>query len=149
MHAEDMAEEYPGVSLDADPIEAVRLLAEHRLPGLVVTEDDAPRFILPASQVVRFLVPGYVQDDPSLARVLGESMADRAADALTGKKVGDLVHSDGPELAVVDFDDTIVEVAAVMARLRCPLAAVMKSGRLLGVVTASRLLQQALQPRKP
>ena len=35
--------------------------------------------ILPASQVVQFLVPGYVQDDPSLARVMNESMADRAA----------------------------------------------------------------------
>ena len=145
MHAEDMAEEYPVVAFDSNAIDAARLLAEHRLPGLVVTDDDGPRSVLPASQVVRFLVPGYVQDDPSLARVLGESMADHAADALDGKTVGDLIHSDGPELAVVDADDTIVEVAAVMARLRCPLAAVIKEERLIGVVTASRLLELALQ----
>jgi predicted transcriptional regulator len=144
MHAEDMAEDYPVVALDSDALEAARLLAEHRMPGLVVTEQDKPRSILPASQVVRFLVPGYVQDDPALARVLGESMADHAADALDGKTVGDLIPSKGPELAVVNADDTIVEVAAVMARLRCPLAAVMKDEQIIGVVTASRLLQMAL-----
>ncbi len=145
MHAEDMAEDYPVVALDSDALEAARLLAEHRLPGLVVTDADGPRSVLPASQVVRFLVPGYVQDDPSLARVLGESMADHAADALAGKSVGDLIHSDGPELAVVNADDTILEVAAIMARLRCPLAAVLKGDRLIGVVTASRLLELALE----
>ena len=83
MHAEQMAEDYPAVvPLDAAAIDAAQLLAEHRLPGLVVTDSDEPRAVLPASQVVRFLVPTYVQDDPSLARVLGENMADYAADAL-------------------------------------------------------------------
>ena len=50
------------------------LLAEHRLPGIVVTDSSGkPYAVLPASQVVRFIVPRYVQDDPSLAGVLGES----------------------------------------------------------------------------
>ena len=49
-----------------------------------------------------------------------------------------------PELAVVNADDTIVEVAAIMARLRCPLAAVVSGDRMIGVITASRLLQTAL-----
>ena len=149
MHAEQMAEDYPAVvSLDAAAIDAARLLAEHRLPGLVVTDHAKPRAVLPASQVVRFLVPTYVQDDPSLARVLGENMADHAADALDGKTVGDLIPSKGPELAVVNADDTIVEVAAIMARLRCPLAAVVNDERIVGVITASRLLQTALRPHE-
>lgn len=146
MHAEEMSEEYPVVSLESDALDAARLIAEHRLPGLVVMDGHTPRSVLPASQVVRFLVPHYVQDDPSLARVLGESMADHAADALAGKTVGELIHPKGPELAVVNADDTIVEVAAIMARLRCPLAAVMQDERLIGVVTASRLLELALGP---
>ncbi|MGH3473992.1 MAG: CBS domain-containing protein [Aeromicrobium sp.] len=148
MHAEQMAEDYPVVPLDSEAMEAARLFAEHRLPGLVVTDQDGrPKAILPGSQVVRFLVPQYVQDDPSLARVLGESMADQVADSLAGKTVGDLISAKGPELAVVNADDTIVEVAAIMARLHCPLAAVMKDDRLVGVITASRLLELALQPR--
>ncbi len=140
-----MAEEYPVLTMESDALEAARLLAEHRLPGIVVTDSDRPRSILPASQVVRFLVPSYVQDDPSLARVLDEPMADQVAKSLGGKSVGDLVrHGTTPELAVVDADDTIIEVAAIMARLRCPLAAVMRDDHLIGVITASRLLQAAL-----
>ena len=44
----------------------------------------------------------------------------------------------------VDADDTIIEVAAIMARHRSPLLAVMKDGNLHGVITASRLLAAAL-----
>lgn len=140
-----MAEEFPVVELDSEALAAVTLLAEHRLPGLVVTGPGGrPHSVLPASQVVRMLVPTYVQDDPSLAGVLSESMADRVADKLKGKTVRSLVREDPPELAVVNDDDTIVEVAATMARLQCPLAAVMADGQLVGVITASRLLQLAL-----
>ncbi|OXM75150.1 MULTISPECIES: CBS domain-containing protein [Amycolatopsis] len=146
MRCTDIAEDFPVVDLDSDALEAARLLARNRLPGLVVTDaNGAPTAILPASQVVRFLVPGYVQDDPSLAGVLSESMADHVADKLSGKTVRSLLPEDRPELAVVSFDDTIVEVAAVMARLRCPLAAVLRDGRLVGVITASRLLELALR----
>ena len=42
-------------------------------------------------------------------------------------------------------DDTIIEVAAVMARLRSPLIAVVKDDKLFGVITASRLLAAALK----
>ena len=81
VRAEQIAEEFPVVSLDSDALEAVRLLATRRLPGLVVTDSaGTPVTILPASQVVRLLVPVYVREDPSLAGVLSESMADRIAD---------------------------------------------------------------------
>ena len=138
----------PLVDLDTSALEAARLLAQQRLPALVVTESDgSPHSILPASQVVRFLVPGYVQDDPSLARVMNESMADHAGDRLASKRVRDLLPAERRELAAVHHDDTIIEVAAIMARLRCPLAAVMKGDKLIGVISASRLLELALQPR--
>jgi predicted transcriptional regulator len=142
-----MAEDFPVISAESDAWDAVTQLAEQRLPGLVVTDPAGkPLSILPTAQVVRILVPSYVQDDPSLAGVLSESMADRVADKLRGKKVQALIPDDAPELAVVNDDDTIVEVAAVMARLRCPLAAVMRGKEMVGVITASRLLQLALTP---
>ncbi len=147
MHASEMVEEFPVVDMDSDALDAARLLAEHRLPGIVVTDQEGcPQFVLPASQVVRFLVPTYVQDDPSLAGVLNESMADRVADKLGGRKVRTLLPREPTELPRVNSDDTIIEVAAVMARLRCPLVAVMQDKTLLGVISASRLLQQALAP---
>ncbi|WIY00373.1 CBS domain-containing protein [Amycolatopsis mongoliensis] len=148
MHAAQMAEEYPVVELDSDALDAARLLAERRLPGLVVTDrTGCPQSVLPASEVVQFLVPGYVRDDPSLAGVLDESMADRVVDKLGGKTVRSLLPEEATELPRVNADDTIIEVAAMMARLRCPLVAVMEGRTLLGVISASRLLELALTPR--
>ncbi|OMC10127.1 hypothetical protein A5735_17960 [Mycolicibacter heraklionensis] len=145
MHAEEIAEEFPVVSIDSDALDAARLLAQHRLPGLVVTDEAGkPYAVLPASQVVRFIVPGYVQDDPSLAGVLSESMADRAAEKLGGKTVRDVLPEHLHDVPAAEADATIIEVAALMARMRSPLVAVVKGGELHGVITASRLLAAAL-----
>jgi CBS domain-containing protein len=148
VRAEKIAEEFPVVALDSNALDAVQLLATRRLPGLVVTNAaGTPVTILPASQVVRLLVPPYVQDDPSLAGVLSESMADRVADKLGGKTVEQVLPKPRPEMSTVKSDDTIVEVAAIMARNRSPLVVVMDGNALVGVITASRLLEVALAPR--
>ena len=147
MRAAQIAEEFPVVTLDSNALDAVRLLATRRLPGLVVTDQGGtPVTILPASQVVRVLVPAYVQEDPSLAGVLSERMADRVADKLSGKSVEAVLPKPTPDMAIVQSDDTIVEVAALMARGRSPLVAVMSGDGLVGVITASRLLEVALGP---
>jgi CBS domain-containing protein len=146
MRAEDIAEDFPVVTVDSNALDAARMLAEHRLPGIVVADKSGkPYAVLPASQVVRFIVPRYVQDDPSLAGVLNESMADRAAEKLGGKTVGDLLPEHLLKVPPANADDTIIEVAAEMARLRSPLIAVTKDGKLHGVITASRLLAAALR----
>ena len=145
MRAEKIAEEFPVVTLNSNALDAVRLLATRRLPGLVVTDTAGiPVTILPASQVVRLLVPPYVQEDPSLAGVLSESMADRVADKLGGKTVGEVLPKPPPDMATVKTDDTIVKVAAIMARSRSPLVAVMSGEGLVGVITAARILEVAL-----
>ena len=145
MHAEQMAEDFPVVSIDSSALAAARMLAEHGLPGIVVTDASGkPYAVLPASQVVRFIVPQYVQDDPALAGVLDESMADRASDKLGSKTVRDVLPEHLLNVPSAHADDTIIEVAALMARLRSPLIAVMKDGEMYGVITASRLLAAAL-----
>jgi CBS domain-containing protein len=127
MHAGEIAERYPVVGVD--------------MPGLVVAETDGtPKAVLPASQVVRFMVPDYVQQDPGLARAIGEKAADRIADRLRTATVGQLLPERPGELAVLKSDDTVLELAAVMARLRSPLCAVVADGKIVGVVTAARLL---------
>lgn len=147
MRAEDIVDEFPVVDIDSPARDAVQLLCEHRLTGLVVGTGTAekPYAVLPASQVVRFLVPAYVQDDPGLARVLTESMADHAADKLSGKTIRELLPHKPQQVPVVDADDTIIEVAEVMSRMHSPLVTVVKNGKLLGVITASRLLAEALK----
>ena len=146
MHAEEMAEEFPVITVDSNALDAARMLAEHRLPGVLVTDESGKPFaVLPASQVVRFIVPTYVQDDPSLAGVLNESMADHAADKLGNKTVRQVLPEHLSDVPPANADDTIIEVAALMARNRTPLIAVMKDGKLFGVITASRLLEAALR----
>ncbi len=145
MHAEDIAEDFPVVSIDSGALDAARLLAEHRLPGIVVTDSAGkPYAVLPASQVVRFIVPRYVQDDPALAAVLNDSATERAAQKLGGKTVRDVLPEHLMDVPAANADDTIIEVAALMVRLRSPLIAVLKNGKLHGVITASRLLSAAL-----
>ena len=87
MRAEDIAEDFPVVRIDSDALDAARMLAEHHLPGLLVTDTSGkPYAVLPASQVLQFIVPRYVQDDLSLAGVLSESMADHAAERLGARR---------------------------------------------------------------
>ena len=145
MQAAEIAEQFPVVDIDSPAVEAARMLVEYRLPGIVVLTAEGRLYaVLPASQVVRFIVPSYVQNDPLLAGVLAESTADRAAEKLGRRTVRELLPPDQRRLAAVEADDTIIEVAATMERLRSPLVAVMHEGKLHGVITASRLLTVAL-----
>ncbi|MGB7871343.1 MAG: CBS domain-containing protein [Mycobacterium sp.] len=146
MRAAEIDEEYPVVDIDSPAVDAARMLAEHCLPGIVVLTADGQLYaVLPASQVVRFIVPSYVQEDPLLARVLAESVADRAVDALGGKTIRELLPQQRLRLPIANADDTILEVATIMGMLRSPLIAVMKQGKLHGVITASRLSAMALK----
>lgn len=149
MRARDVATEYETVGLDADALDAARLMAEHRLPALLVVDElGAPKAILPASQMIKTLVPEYVVEDPALAAVVDERHADRLCVALQGRKVRDCLSRTTPPLVVAAPDDTALEIAAQMARARSPLVAVVehdKAGpRLLGVITASHLLERLL-----
>ncbi|MEU3986611.1 CBS domain-containing protein [Streptomyces sp. NPDC026672] len=149
MRARDLAVEYRSVSVESDVLEAARLMAEHKLPALLVLDERGePKAILPASQMVRLMVPAYVVEDPALAAVVDEQHADRLCQALAGRRVGDCLSSTASAPPIADPDDTALEVAALMARARSPLVAVAtkdKAGtRLLGVVTASRLLHELL-----
>lgn len=147
MRAVEIAEDFPIVSIDSNALDAVRLLAKHRLTGLVVAtgNTEAPFAVLTASQVVRFIVPGYVQEDPALAGVLIESVADHTAARLGNKSIRDVMPHQRQHIPVVDADDTLIELAEVMARLNSQLVAVVKNGELQGVVTASRLLAAAVK----
>ena len=154
MRARDLAEPFPLVHLDTDAMEAARLLAGQRLPGLIVCgADDQPYTVLPGSQVLRFIIPGYVQEDLALARVYDEQASDELLGKLTNSTVRDVLpgERDLDELPIVDHDATTIEVAAVMARMHSPIVAVVNGDKLLGAITVSRLLDHLLRtpPAQP
>jgi CBS domain-containing protein len=146
VRASDLAAPYPIVRLDSPAIEAARLLAGENLPGLIVVDDRGRPFtILPGTQVLRMAVPGYCQDDPALARVVDEAAADVFVRELGERTVAESLPRERRELPVVDPDATVLEVAALMARARSPLVAVVtKGGRLQGAITLDALLDRVL-----
>lgn len=154
MRAAALAEPFPVVRLDDDAFAATRMLAEEGLPGLVVVEDHGgPLVVLPASEVLRFALPEYVEEDPSLAHLYAEAEADRFCAALVGKAVRELMPSKqylpkhARDRPVVSSDATMIEVASTMTRQHSPVVAVVddESGAVVGVITVHRLLGAALQ----
>ncbi|MBB3726432.1 CBS domain-containing protein [Nonomuraea dietziae] len=145
MRARDLLADFPVVALDSSAIEAARLLADQDLPGLIFVDDaGSPFTILPGTQVLRLAVPAYCQDDPALARVVDEAHADRFLRGLDGLSVRQCLPKEHRELPVARPEATVLELAALMARTRSPLVAVVEGGRLLGAVTLQALLDRVL-----
>ncbi|WP_043628493.1 CBS domain-containing protein [Nonomuraea candida] len=143
MRARDLLAAFPTITVNTPVLEAARLLAEQDLPGLIVVDERGrPASILPGTQVLRLAVPGYCQDDPALARVIDEQHADRFLDSLAGRTVRDALPRTPRELPIAAPEATVLELAALMARTRSPLVAVMEEGRLLGAVTLQALLDR-------
>ncbi|RCG32044.1 CBS domain-containing protein [Sphaerisporangium album] len=145
MHARDLVVDFPAVAMETPAVDAARLLAEHDLPGLIVVDGDGrPLCVLPGTQVLRMAVPRYCQDDPALARVVDEGHADLFVRALGSRTVRECLPEQPRELPITDPGATVLEVAALMARTRSPLVAVVEGGRLIGAVTLHGLLDHLL-----
>jgi predicted transcriptional regulator len=150
VRARELAEPFPVVHLDTDALEATRLLVDRALPGLVVVDRDGlPLFILPGSQVLRFALPDFVEEDRTLASVYSESDADALCESLRGRTVQELMPSTkflprGTPRPIVPPDATLMEVAAVMAEQHSPVVTVVDEGHVIGVITVHRLLGAAL-----
>jgi CBS domain-containing protein len=145
MRARDLAVPFPTVTLDTSALAAARLLAGSDLPGLIVVDRAGrPATVLPGTQVLRMAIPRYCIDDPALARVVDEEHADRFLRDLADRTVAECLPERPGELAVVDPDATVLEIAALMARTRTPLVAVLAGSEMLGVVTLDALLDRML-----
>jgi CBS-domain-containing membrane protein len=149
VNARDLAAPYPTVRSDSLAADAARLLTEHGRPALVVVDEhDHPTAILPGSQVLRLIIPRYIQDDPALARVVDEAFADHICDSLRGKTVAEVQPIDAPKLIVAEPDDNVLEIAAQMAGSRSPLIAVVdgkgERAPMIGAITVASLLAKLL-----
>jgi CBS domain-containing protein len=148
MRARELAQPTQLLALDTPALDAMRMLADSQLPGLVIALHKG-FVVVPASQVLRVALPRYVLDDAALGRVFDETSADALAARLEGRTIADLARSlepddDGPD-HYVDGDANAVEIAAVMAAAHVPLVAVVDAGEFLGVVTVNQLIRSVLQ----
>lgn len=149
MRARDLATPYPSLASDTPAEEAARLLAEEAVEGVFVQDDQGElQGLVSDTSLLAFLLPRYLAEDRALVRVLGEDVADALWQRLRGRPVGDLLGASTAGLAEVDADDTLVSVAATLARTGASLVAVRdRDGRLLGGITTSQLLTRLLGRR--
>jgi CBS domain-containing protein len=145
MKAAQLAEQVPMVREATTGAEAARVIAEYRLSGLVVADDDGvPMAVVPGSQLLSLVLPQYVRDDPNLAHAYDEAGADEMCAALNHATIGQLLEA--KKLAAVKPpsvlpDDTLIEIASVMDGGRTPVALVIDDdGVFHGVITLSRVL---------
>lgn len=123
------------------------MLAGQDLPGLIVVDDQGlPISILPGTQVLRLAVPVYAQDDPALVRVVDEAHADAFLRPHADRPVRDAMSQQPRELPVTDPGATVLELAALMARTRSPLVAVVGEDGLEGAVTLQILMDWVVAP---
>ncbi|MFE0255783.1 CBS domain-containing protein [Streptomyces sp. NPDC059010] len=147
MSARELAEPYPHVSTDDDATDAARLLAEQKLPALLVVDRDGqPYAIVPGSQLIGQLVPEYAREDPHLAAGLDDRELEEVPGKLAALTVAEWLPRRRFQPPAVGPDTSVMHVAALMARTHTPLVAVVEHDgdqiRLAGAITAARLMQR-------
>lgn len=147
MRARDLARRQPSVWVGAPASEAARALAETDVRALLVV-DEGGRLVgvLSDSDLLRALLPSYVEEAGSLAGVLEEEAAELLWRQIQDRRVEELLQ-DREVFPQVNGGDTLVEVASVMVRSRASLVGVVEGERLVGGITISDLLSRLLGRR--
>jgi CBS domain-containing protein len=148
MKARNLASPRETVGLDAPAPVAAALLARHDVRAILVLNPDGSfAGVISDSELLRALLPGYIDRTSALARVLEEAAADVLYRRLEGRTVADLMPDDRDEAPVVDADDTLIEVAAAMVRSRASMVGVVDGERLLGGISIDDLVAHLLKPK--
>ncbi|MFC0863079.1 CBS domain-containing protein [Sphaerimonospora cavernae] len=142
VQARDIAVKPPTVTTRDRVIKAIQIMALNRMPGLIVVDEAGrPGAVLSGTDVLRLAIPRAYHEDPSLTRVVDEAYADAFPQDIGDLSVGDCLPRPLVKPVTVPLGATLLEVAAVMTRLRTPLVAVVApDGTLTGAITLERLL---------
>jgi CBS domain-containing protein len=128
VHARDIATPLTVVDRTTPALDAVRLIADRDLVGLVVAETDGhPSSVVSSLDVVRYLLPGYLLDDLSLTNTVGDIGLEDLRQGLDGRTIGDLIDDADitvRSVLVVPDDAGPVEIAARMVAARTQVALV-------------------------
>jgi CBS domain-containing protein len=148
MKARNLASPRETLRIDDPASEAAKVLSRHDVRSvLVVGPTGAFAGVISDSELLRCLLPSYLEGNVALARVLEENAAEALSRRLEGQTVADLMPDDREESPVVDGDDTLVEVASVMVRSRASLVGVIDEGRLIGGISIDDLVSHLLRSR--
>jgi predicted transcriptional regulator len=136
----------PVVSIGDDATDVVSRLVRAGWDGLVVVDGTRTVATVSLAQVLRLVLPDYIEDDESLAGVYGEQQAEVFAAALQGHTVADVLPRPPRDPVLVRPDATLLQIAAAMATHACSIVAVVEQGRTLGAIGAHAVLAAASPP---
>lgn len=147
MKAEDLMEAHPIVRLEAPLSEAAHALVDPGIRAvLVVDQEGQLHGVIDDAMLLRFLLPPYVAEAESLAGVLDERAADALWKRLQGRTVAEAFPGEPGELAQVEADATLIQVASSMVATRSAVVAVRREGQIVGAITLNVLLDRLLRP---
>jgi CBS domain-containing protein len=142
VRARQLACDLPAVHQAHTVGRVVAALSVEGRPGvLVVGPAGAVLGALSVWDLLDLLVPGPVRESPLLSLAYDERHADQTVAILGSRRLQDALPDPPAPAPLVPGHATVVEIATVMSRTRCPFALVTEGGRLTGAVTASRLLE--------
>lgn len=153
MRASDLAVELPLLPRSSSISETFKLIADHDLLAVVITDDHGHvEAIASPVEITRLVLPTYVLDDLVLAALMDDaSLADlfAAADART---VGDAI--DAGDLGVrgvptIDADASMLETACHMIAAKAQIMQVRGSGDVRRFVSLASVLDALLLSRPP
>ena len=148
MKARNLASPQPVLRVRAPARDAAAVLGRHDVRSVLVVDDQGSFVgILSDSELLRGLLPSYVDLSSTLAHVLEEGAAEVLYRRLEGRAIADLMPRDRDVAPLVGGDDTLVEVASVMVRARASAVGVIDDDRLIGGITIDDLLSHLLSRR--
>ena len=108
---------------------------------LVVDDHGSLVGVLSGADLLRGLLPVYLQADEQLAGVLDEELAEKLFERVKNRLVSELLRRP-EELPQVSGDSSLIEVASVMVRTASPLLAVVDGGVIVGGISLAALLDR-------
>ncbi len=143
MRARDLVRPYPTLPAGAPASRAIQLAKATSIRSfLVVDPSGAPIGVLSNTDILRAVIPTYLEDSPSIAGVIPGDQEDLLWRHGRRKRVGQLAVPD----AAVAPDATLVKVMSVMVSARTPLMSVVAEGRLLGGISLDQVLDSLPPP---
>ena len=152
------AEDLPVITAETTLRDVAMMLVRDRLIGVIVADETGrPVAVVTALDILGRLVPGFIRDDPALARVYDLAGSSESWREWGSRTIAEIfVDGDDWErsIATVDDDATTIEVAAEMlhrhtsvAAVRPPKAAPRADGPSRRFVTVQTVLQEILEAK--
>lgn len=141
MRIKDIMDSSPKVVRVSDTFEhLIKVLDEEKSHVIfVVDSEDRLKGIVTEGDIVKVLVPKYVNEDESLISVMDENYFEEKCKEKRNLSIEEIMQK---SLYTIDEEDTIIKAAALMVIHRIHTLPVLRNGKLTGFLSRMALIRQ-------